>query len=191
MLAVLGLPMALRAVMRASPPGALPPLRPRIVLPLALVALALLAATFSYGPLHPLSATFELRSTSSWTIVAKPRHRDPRTLDFLLANDHDDEPVLLRSVRVAGLPAGAAAPVERAYVHKTPRGPRIGSYGPTAGIPLDRGTLLLLRARLSPAACASPRRSYRVTRVEARFEALGVERTQRFDVAPPAVLSCR
>ncbi len=104
------------------------------------------------------------RPTSSWTIVAS-RATATQEHSTPARHDHDASPAP-RSC-ASHLPAGAAAPVERAYVHDA-RGLEGATDRQRCAGPRDPAAAV----RRSPACCASPRGPC-VTRVEARFERSG------------------
>ena len=131
-------------------------------------AVALLVA-ISYQPLHPLTA--------------EDLGGDARAVDFQLLNE--GLAARLRSVDVVSDGASAVATELD----------RIGSAGrPLGDGRLARGDRLNVVVRLAPPVCRGASRRAAATivsAIEVHIDTLGLARTQRFDVSPPARLRCR
>jgi hypothetical protein len=140
-------------------------------------AVALLVVTFSYQPLHPLLASFTGRDDPLSSISLGSQEPLGRYLAFAFDNAGADA-VVVRSIRPVGVNVGALDVVPYGGLRTIPR-------GATA-----QGAL-----RLSDKACARKAVRHRIPPVrivalEVRVETLGLVRTQRFDVDPPAELYC-
>lgn len=143
-------------------------------------AVALLVA-MTYQPLHPLA----FDSSRSQT---EPIH-DGHGLYFNLASAGVGG-ARVRSIDVVG-DGRAATLVEVDHQHDHGA---VSSYRPLAGgVSVLRGELLGIRVRVAPSACRGERRavSTAVSAIEVHLDTLGLARTQRFEVDPPARLRCR
>jgi hypothetical protein len=147
----------------------------------AVGAVASLAVTFSYQPLHPLLASFTGRDDPLSSISLGSQEPLGRYLAFAFDNAGADA-VVVRSIR----PVGANV-----------RSLDVVPYGGMqwTGRTISRGATAQGALRLSDAACAKRavhRRipPVRIVELEVRVETLGLVRTQRFDVSPPAELYC-
>jgi hypothetical protein len=142
---------------------------------------ALLVATFSYQPLHPLVAAFPGRDNKLMSNTVDPMPPDSaRELSFAIENAGAGT-AKVRSVRVVG---------------RDVRLLDIAGYeAPLAGTRLARGSRYAGRVYLSKATCATDEARLHmptatVDALVVRVEALGFVRTQRLDVDPPADLFC-
>jgi hypothetical protein len=144
-------------------------------------AALMLVLTLSYQPLHPLLAAFPGQDSRMMSLSFGPADpRDP-LLGFAFENGGTGT-VTVRSVHATGRNVGLLD---------------VASYGlPFARMTLPRGAIAQGGLRLSKATCATPAARRRIPLVtidglEVRVETLGLVRTQRFDVDPPADLYCR
>ena len=165
-------------------PAAPAPRSRRVAASIAAGTAALLIATFSYQPFHPLLAAFpgqrnQLMLTSSG--FGSHRPSPSRSLRFELENAGVGT-VTLRSVHVVG-------PNARLLTVK-------GLESLPAGHPLHRNSSFGGRVWLSKATCATDAARNRmpsasVNALVVRVETFGMVRTQRFELKPPANLYCR
>ncbi len=144
---------------------------------------ALLIATFTYQPFHPLLATFPGHRNQLMANdygFGSSRHSPARALRFQLENAGIGT-VMVRSLHVVG-PNARLLRME-------------GLESLPAGHPLDRNSSFGGRVRLSEAACRTDAARDRIpsASVDAlvvRVKTLGLVRTQRFEVKPSADLFC-
>jgi len=147
----------------------------------AVAAALMLVLTLSYQPLHPLMAAFPGQNNGMMSLSLGPEGSYVRLLGFAFENGRTGT-VTVRSVRATGRKVKLLD---------------VESYGvPFAGMTLPRGATVQGGLRLSKATCATPAARRQIPPVtidglEVRVETLGLVRTQRFDVDPPADLYCR
>jgi hypothetical protein len=160
----------------------------------------LVLAGLAYQPLHPLvidgdGPSLGLRSYYA-TIAGSYGSRSWEAMSFDVANRG---PAAITLHEVRPLPGDAET-----WDTSTPsplfaaRGARIldrwsgsvDAWHPIAGTTLAPGDAVTIEIALRRSACRELRSSLRVGRVEARFEMLGIERIQRFDVEPISGLAC-
>jgi len=148
---------------------------------MAVAAGLMLVLTLSYQPLHPLLAAFPGQNNGMMSLSLEPEDSYVRLLGFAFENGGTGT-VTVRSLRATG---------------RRVRLLDVESYGlPFAGMTLRRGVTVQGGLRLSKATCATPAARRRIPPVtvdglEVRVETLGLVRTQRFDVDPPADVYCR
>jgi len=161
---------------------------------LALAVVVLAAAAASYQPFHPLSSAFEGRPSDTSFAVGglADRRFAEREHEFMLGND-GIAGMTVRSIRPIGdEPSAVAIVTHRTGVRSASS---LGAFERPVGVEhIGRGTTFSGRMRLTAATCLDPIRGSRLVRVTAldvRYTALGLTRTQRLAIDPPARLRCR
>lgn len=164
-------------------PAAAAPRSRRVAAAIAAGTAALLVATFTYQPFHPLLAAFPGHRNQLMPNdygFGSSRHSPARAVRFQLENAGFGT-VMVRSLHVVG-PNARLLRIE-------------GLESLPTGHPLDRNSSLGGRVWLSKAACATDAARYRIpsASVDAlvvQVETLGLVRTQRFELKPSADLFC-
>lgn len=165
------------------------PHRPAVTAAIAVGAGVLLIASFAYQPTHPLIVAFAARQNPLSQYQLDPLKPPDRRLGFTVTNEGLGD-ATVTSIRATGAPSAPMDVAKTAELDAVVTGGR-----PLAGTTLLHGQTLHGKLVLPRAACeqlplvdAVP--AVVVYGLEMRVETLGMVRTQRFDVVPPARLFC-
>lgn len=157
---------------------------------LRLGAVLLLLASFSYQPLHPLSSAFEGRESDANFDIGADGTGDRRALEFMLGNDGVGT-MTVRSLQAVGRGVHDV----QLQAHGAGFGAADsfdGFYRPVAVERIGRGDTFAGRMRFGTATCrgGSVSAVATVTGLDVSYETLGIARTQRLVIEPPARLRC-
>lgn len=162
-----------------------PSRRVRVAAILGVLGLALFALGFR--ALHPLSAAFESRpSDARFGIAGDAQNPNgARSLDFMLGNDGIST-LTVRSIHAVGVEPAVMAVRLR-------RDDSWSSVARAEPVALGHDETATGALRPSHATCRDAGRdaSWSVRALDVRYEALGMTRTQRLAIDPPALLRCR
>ncbi len=162
----------------------------RVAVALGVASAAVVA--LAYQPLHPLASAFDgRRSDARFGIDSGAHPHGQPGFGFMLGNE-GIAGMAVRSLQPIGLGARDVEVVtDRRGTY--PAGSLRGPYRPVATAQIARGATFTGSLRLTQDACRRENRhpAVEVLALEVRYETLGMTRTQRLAIAPPAQLTCR